>query len=392
MILHIDMDAFYASIEQRDHPELKGQPVVVGGGKTGRGVVSAASYEARQYGIHSAMPGRRAAELCPHAVFVRGRLSHYAEVGRQVREIFCRFTPIIQPLSLDEAFLDVTGTERLHGDAETIGHAIKDAIQEELLLTASVGIAPRKFVAKIASDLEKPNGFVVVGEDELLSFLDPLPVERLWGVGKVGRDRLHRLGLKRIRDIRCYDQELLVLKLGEWGNHLWKLANGIDPRPVVPDRSAKQISHERTFSDDQTDEQLLHAVVCFLCEQTAMRLRRSRRKTKTVILKYRREDFHTFTKSKTLDRPTEGTGEIIEVASELLDAMRREEPRPVRLLGVSLGSLVPSDTPTQQSLFDVQDQKQAERKVDEVVDQLAKRLGNESIYRAASHRWRNRGR
>lgn len=390
MILHVDMDAFYASIEQRDHPELRGQPVVVGGGKTGRGVVSAASYEAREYGIHSAMPGRRAAQLCPHAVFVRGRISHYAEIGRQVREIFARFTPVIQPLSLDEAFLDLSGTERLHGDAETVGQQIKQAIRDELDLTASVGIAPRKFVAKIASDLEKPDGFVVVQESNLIEFLDPLPVEKLWGVGKVGQRRLHRLGLKRIRDIRCYDRSLLVSHLGDWGNHLWKLANGIDSRGVVPDRSAKQISHERTFADDQSDPELLHGVVCFLCEQTAMRLRRSQRKTATVILKYRREDFQTFTKSRTLDTPTDRTSEIITVASGLLGEMRRNEPRPVRLLGVSLGSLATTNAPTQLSLFDDPQQRQAERKVDEVVDQLAKQLGDKTVYRAASHRWRNR--
>ncbi|QEF97231.1 DNA polymerase IV [Stieleria maiorica] len=390
MILHIDMDAFYASIEQRDHPELKGQPVVVGGSKTGRGVVAAASYEARQYGIHSAMPGRRAAQLCPHAVFVRGRLDHYADVGRQVREIFGRFTPIIQPLSLDEAFLDVAGTERLHGDAETIGRSIKDAIETELHLTASVGIAPRKFVAKIASDLDKPNGFVVVKESELTSFLDPLPVEKLWGVGSVALRRLHRLGLKTIRDVRHYDRELLVSKLGDWGHHLWKLANGIDSRGVVPDRSAKQISHERTFSDDQSDAELLHGVVCFLCEQTAMRLRRSQRMTSTITLKYRREDFKTFTKSRTLPAPTDQTGKVIQVAVELLEEMRRNEPRAVRLLGVSLGSLVGSDRPVQLSLFDDPQQQQAERKVDQVVDQLSQKLGAKTVYRAASHRWRHR--
>ncbi|WP_372894689.1 DNA polymerase IV [Stieleria sp.] len=390
MILHIDMDAFYASIEQRDHPELKGQPVVVGGSKTGRGVVAAASYEAREYGIHSAMPGRRAAELCPHAVFIRGRMSHYVDVGRQVREIFGRFTPVIQPLSLDEAFLDVSGTERLHGDAETIGRRIKDAIQDELQLTASVGIAPRKFVAKIASDLDKPNGFVVVGESELTAFLDPLPVEKLWGVGSVGRHRLHRLGLKTIRDIRRYDPTLLVSHLGDWGDHLWKLANGIDARAVVPDRHAKQISHERTFTDDQTDAELLHAVLCFLCEQTTMRLRTSKQKTATITLKYRREDFKTFTKSRSTGSPTDRTGDVIQIASELLDQMRHSEPRAVRLLGVSLGSLVASDRPVQLSLFDDPRQQQAERKVDQVVDQLSQQLGAKTVYRAASHRWRNR--
>jgi len=392
MILHIDMDAFYASIEQRDQPELRGKPVVVGGSASGRGVVSAASYEARQYGIHSAMPGHRARELCPHAIFIRGRLSHYAEVGRQVREIFHRFTPIVQPLSLDEAFLDVGGTERLHGNAESIGRAIKMAIREELQLTASVGIAPRKFVAKIASDLNKPDGFVVVREAELIGFLDPLPVEKLWGVGKIGQQRLYRLGLKTIRDIRRYDQPSLTGKLGDWGRHLWELANAIDPRRVVTDRDAKQISHERTFSDNQSDEELLRAVVCYLCEQTAMRLRRSNRKTRSVTVKYRREDFRTFTQSRKLDAATDQTHPIIDIAIESLSRLRNREPRPVRLIGVSLGTLVDGDTPSQLMLFDDIAQRQAERTVDKVVDRLADRFGGNAVYRAGSHTWRNRPR
>ncbi len=392
MILHVDMDAFYASIEQRDDPQLRGKPVVVGGSRSGRGVVAAASYEARRYGIHSAMPGRRAAELCPHAMFVRSRLDHYAAVGRQVRAIFHRFTPVVQPLSLDEAFLDVSGTERLHGNAEAIGRAIKQAVADELRLTASVGIAPRKFVAKIASDLDKPDGLVIVREEELIEFLDPLPVEKLWGVGKVGQHRLHRLGLKTIRDVRRYDRDALVGKLGDWGNHLWRLANAIDTRPVVPDHDAKQISHERTFSADQTDEDLLRAVVCFLVEQTAMRLRRHGRKTRTVTVKYRREDFKTFSQSKSLDSPTDQTRRIIDVALDLLASLRHSQPRPVRLIGVSLGSLVAGDTPTQLTLFDEVGEHEQHRAVDQVVDRLAERFGNQAVYRAGSHNWRHRKR
>ncbi|MEM0925194.1 MAG: DNA polymerase IV [Planctomycetota bacterium] len=390
MILHIDMDAFYAAVEQRDHPELRGKPVVVGGSKTGRGVVSAASYEARAFGIHSAMPGVRAAKLCPHAVFVKGRLSHYATVGRQVRQIFLRYTPVIQPLSLDEAFLDVSGTERLHGDAVSIGHQIKRAIRDELQLTASVGVAPRKFVAKIASDLEKPDGFVVVREDELHSFLDPLPVQRLWGVGKVGLRQLQRLSLSTIRDIRVYPRDLLVNKLGHWGDHLWKLANAIDSRCVVPDYEAKQIGHERTFAEDLSDEAMLHAVVCHLSEQTGIRLRASERKTTTITLKYRREDFQTFSKSKSLSTPTDKTSEIIVVADQLLKTMRAREPRPVRLIGISLGGLVDRSAPTQLSLFDSPDQHENDREVDRVVDSLKKKLGDQSVYRAGSYPWRKR--
>ena len=296
MILHIDMDAFYAAIEQRDQPALKGKPVVVGGSKTGRGVVAAASYEARKFGIHSAMPGRRAAQLCPDVIFVRSRIDHYAAVGRQVREIFHRYTPLVQPLSLDEAFLDVTGSARLHGDGVTIGHAIKQAINKELSLVASVGVAPLKFVAKIASDLGKPDGFVVVEPEKVIDFLDPLPIKRLWGVGRVGQKNLHESGLHLIGDIRRSDRDHLVRRFGSWGDHIWKLANAIDPRGVVPDRTAKQISHERTFSSDMTDTEMLRAVVSYLCEQVCQRLRHSGRRSKTVTLKYRREDFQTYSR------------------------------------------------------------------------------------------------
>ncbi|NNE01175.1 MAG: DNA polymerase IV [Pirellulaceae bacterium] len=390
MILHIDMDAFYASIEQRDQPELRGQAVVVGGSATGRGVVAAASYEARKYGIHSAMPGRRAAQLCPHAIFVRGRIEHYAAVGRQVREIFHRYTPIVQPLSLDEAFLDVSGSLRLHGDAVTIGHAIKDAIATELNLTASVGIAPLKFVAKIASDFDKPNGFVQVANDGVIDFLDPLPIGKLWGVGRVGQQRLERLGLHFVRDIRLQSVDHLRSKFGKWGEHLWNLANGIDPRGVVPDHTAKQISHERTFHADMSDINMLTAVVSFLCEQVARRVRNSHRLSKTVTLKYRLEDFRTFTRSQTLSMATNSTSQIMQVALELLGEMRNRHPRPVRLIGVSAGSLTERDQPQQLSLFDLQKAETSEKQVDRVVDQLTEQMGRDTVYRATSHDWIHR--
>ncbi len=386
MILHVDMDAFYAAIEQRDRPELRGKPVIVGGA-SGRGVVAAASYEARRFGIHSAMPGRRAAQLCPDAVFVRGDLNHYAQVGRQVREIFHRYTPLVQPLSLDEAFLDVAGSLRLHGDAGTIGHAIKDAIQNELDLTASVGIAPLKFVAKIASDLNKPDGFVQVFEADVIAFLDPLPVSRLWGVGRVGNEKLNRMGLRRIGDIRTFDVQLLRQKFGSWGEHLWRLANGIDARQVVPDRTAKQISHERTFAEDLSDETMLHAVVSYLGEQVARRLRTHQREARTVSIKYRRDDFQTFTRSRTLAEPTCSTDEVIRNASQLLDEMRARQPRPVRLIGVSAGSLSDKNSLKQMSLFDLREGETSQKRVDSVVDSLTDQLGGAALYRGTSHHW-----
>ena len=390
MLLHIDMDAFYAAIEQRDRPKLRGKPVVVGG-NGGRGVVAAASYEARRFGIHSAMPGRRALQLCPDAVFVKSRIDHYAAVGRQVRDIFYRFTPVVQPLSLDEAFLDVSGSYRLHGDAETIGHKIKSAIRDELKLTASVGVAPLKFVAKIASDLNKPDGFLVVGNNQVISFLDPLPIAKLWGVGRVGQQKLERIGIHRIGDIRRRDADDMRRHFGSWGEHLWRLANGIDPRKVVPDHAAKQISHERTFSEDITDEEMLRAVVCYLCEQVTRRLRRSQRQAKNVSIKYRREDFQTFSRSTTLKEPSDSTTEVMKVACEMLSAMRGQQPRPVRLIGVSVGSLTDDNVAKQLDLFESAEQRTARKTVDTVVDDVANKLGAAAVYRATSHRWKVKG-
>ncbi len=385
MILHIDMDAFYASIEQRDDPALRGMPVVVGGvGR--RGVVAAASYEARRYGIRSAMSGSKAAQLCPHAVFVSSRLEHYAKIGRQVREIFLRYTPLVQPLSLDEAFLDVTGTTRLFGSAETIGVQIKETIKQELALTASVGIAPLKFVAKIASDLNKPDGFLKVEAPEIIDFLDPLPVSRLWGVGPVGNSKLSSLKLKTIGDIRRYDRSILNDKFGNWGDHLWKLANGIDPRKVVPDRTAKQISHERTFGQDITDLDMMRAVISHLCEQVTRRLRRNGRYARSVALKYRRADFRTFVHSRSFPRATQSTDSVYQMAVILLSELREQHPQPIRLLGVSLGNL--SDNSVHQlELFDDQDGQSSQQAIDEVVDQLSDQIGRDSVYRATSHDW-----
>ena len=381
------MDAFYASVEQRDNPALRGKPVVVGGGGGGRGVVQAASYEARRFGVRSAMGGRRAKELCPDAVFVRSRMDHYVAVGRQVREIFHRFTPVVQPLSVDEAFLDVGGTVQLFGDAADIGRQIKSAIRKELDLTASVGVAPIKFVAKIASDLNKPDGFVEVPPGAVLDFLDPLPVARLWGVGAVGQKKLHRAGLRTMRDIRTQRIETLTALFGSWGEHLHRLASGIDPRRVVTDRWAKQISHERTFHEDVSDIDMLTAVVSFLSQQVAWRLRRNDRTARSVHLKYRREDFRTFARSKTLADDTDSTDVIFETAMLLFNDMRNREPRPVRLIGVSVGHLGIPGAAKQMNLFDVRENETQHREIDAVMDRLTDAVGKTAVYRGTSHRW-----
>ena len=266
MILHVDMDAFYASIEERERPELAGKPLIVGGTPQGRGVVAAANYAAREYGVHSAMSAARARHLCPHATFLRPRMQLYAQVGSKIREIFHRYTPLVEPLSLDEAFLDVAGCEALFGNAETIGRRIRDDIASELRLAASVGVAPNKFLAKIASDLKKPNGFVVVPPDGVQEFLDPLPVGRLWGVGRASGRVFDKIGVHTIGQLRRLPEDLLVDHFVSHGTHLARLARGIDDRRVVPDRVAKSISHETTFPQNVCDPHILEAWLLDLTE------------------------------------------------------------------------------------------------------------------------------
>lgn len=259
MILHIDMDAFYASVEERDNPSLVGKPVIVGGSPESRGVVAAANYEARKFGVHSAMAAARAWRLCPHAIVIKPRIDYYASVSRQIRDIFEQFTPLVEPLSLDEAFLDVTGSEPLFGPSAEIGRQIKLRIREELKLTASVGVATNKFVAKIASALKKPDGFVLVEPGEIQAFLDPLPVGNLWGVGKVTGQVFERLNVLTIGQLRQMSLGTLNKLFGTSGEHYWQLAHGIDNRRVVPDREAKSISNETTFAEDIADMEVLRA-------------------------------------------------------------------------------------------------------------------------------------
>jgi DNA polymerase-4 len=300
MILHVDMDAFYASVEERDDPSLVGKPVIVGGTPEGRGVVAAANYEARKFGVHSAMASARAHRLCPHAIVIRPRIDYYAQVSSQIREIFEQFTPQIEPLSLDEAFLDATGSESLFGPSAEIGMQVKKRIRVELQLVASVGVAPNKFLAKIASDVRKPDGFVIVEPDEVQAFLDPLPVGRIWGVGKVTGQVFDNLGIKTIGQLRSLSLESLNELFGASGEHYWRLARGIDNRPVVPDREARSISHETTFADDITEMDVLRAWLVDLVEQVARWLRHHDLRGRTVDIKVRFADFTTISRSLTL--------------------------------------------------------------------------------------------
>ena len=380
MILHVDMDAFYASVEERDNPRLVGRPVIVGGTPEQRGVVAAANYEARRFGVHSAMASTTARRLCPQAIVLPPRMKHYAEVSRQIRAIFDRYTPLVEPLSLDEAFLDVTGSEHLFGSAETIGHRIKEEIRNEVRLVASVGVAPNKFLAKIASDLQKPDGFVVVRPDAVQQFLDPLPVGRIWGVGRVTGETFSRLGIETIGQLRTLSEPALEQLAGRTGTRLRNLAHGIDDRKVIPDREAKTISHETTFSVDIAEPESLRAWLLELTEQVARRLRRHQLSGRTVQIKVRSADFQTITRARTLAQPTNVTHELWQAADELLSRRVLAACLPVRLLGVGASGLQ-AQGKSQQQLFDNEDHRKYGR-LDAVADDIQDRFGGDALRRA----------
>ncbi|MBU0637479.1 MAG: DNA polymerase IV [Planctomycetes bacterium] len=379
-ILHIDMDAFYAAIEQRDRPELRGKPVLVGGSPEGRGVVSTASYEARPFGCHSAMPMAQALRLCPQAIVLPGRMERYIEVSRQIAAIFEEFTPLVEPLSIDEAFLDVGGSTRLFGPPVEIARELKARIHKGTHLTASVGVAPNKFLAKLASDLQKPDGLVVVPPDGVQGFLDPLPIARLWGAGKVTQRRFTELGVATFGDARRLSARQLRAHFGEVGEHFYQLLRGIDDRPVVPDREARSISHEHTFAVDCDDLEYLRAVLLDQMEHVVGRLRRHKLTARTVTLKIRRPDFKTITRRTTLAGPLDQTDTLWEAAAELFDAWAAT-PHPVRLLGVGVAQLAPRGG-QQLTLFD-QAESERRQRLDQIVDQIRERFGADSIKRGA---------
>lgn len=377
-ILHVDMDAFYASVEQRDRPELRGRPVIVGGTQ-GRGVVSAASYEARRYGVRSAMPTSTARRLCPHAVFLPVRMEHYARIGRQLRELFLSYTPLVEPLSLDEAFLDVRGCEGLFGPGLVIARRIKERVRAETGLTASVGVAPNKFLAKLASDVGKPDGCVVVPPDQVEPFLAPLPVGRLWGVGARGEARLHRLGIRTAGELAALPERVLVEQFGESGRHLWQLAHGRDDREVVPDREAKSISTETTFGRDVGDRQILRTWLLDLVEHLAGRLRQHGLWARTVELKLRSSDFRTQTRSQSLPEATNATEVLWQAAGALLERSLTREWLPVRLLGVGATRLT-REPQIQRGLFDGEVQARQEA-LDQAIDAIRGQFGAAAIRR-----------
>ncbi|TAL17591.1 DNA polymerase IV [bacterium] len=386
-IIHIDMDAFFASIEQLDNPQYRGKPVIVGAdpkGGRGRGVVAACSYEARKFGIHSAMPISQAWRRCPKGVFVAPRGSRYVELSRKIIAIFRTYTDLVEPLSIDEAFLDVTGSRLLFGDAPKIGREIKERIRTELGLVASVGVAPNKFVAKIASDLGKPDGFVVVGEGEVREFLRELPIKRLWGVGEKTAETLTRRGMRTIGDIARLGERNMVSILGEHGLHLWRLSQGEDYREVVTESEAKSVGNETTFEEDTSDPDTVRNTLLYLCDKVAGRLRKYGFKAVGVTLKLRDEDFKTITRSLTREAPTSVTADLFSDALELLSRSGWKGTRRVRLLGVSAHRLVSGGgAPLQGNLF--VDPAREGRKIDaeKAVDAVRAKFGRGALKRGA---------
>lgn len=381
MIIHADMDAFYASVEIRERPELADKPVAVGGSAQGRGVISAANYVARRYGVHSALPTITAKRRCPQLILLPGRMSYYAEVSQQIRRIFERFTPLIEPLSLDEAFLDVTHSEKLFGPAQAIGRQIKQAIKSELDLVVSIGIASNKFIAKIASDIDKPDGFVYVAPNQAQAFLDPLPVKRIWGVGKTTEQHLQQLGIYTVRDLRVQSREALVQQFGEHGAHLWQLAQGIDHRPVISEYDAKSISHEITFPKNINDKHVLLSVLLQLTEQVAARLRQQQYQGRTVHLKIRYGDFTTLTRSHTMDHPSNVTRDLWQTVKSVFLNKLPEKLPPVRLLGMGVSGFDhdESEIGRQQDLFAPDPLK--EQQIDKITDTVNQRFGSKALRR-----------
>jgi len=377
-ILHVDMDAFYASVEQRDNPELRGRPVVVGGG-TNRGVVAAASYEARKFGIRSAMPMAEALRRCPELCRVRSRMSLYQSVSQQVFEIFRRFTPVVEGLSLDEAFLDVSSSLALFGSPVDIASRIKCEILATTGLTASVGVARNKLVAKIASELDKPDGLTVLFPEDYRIRLDPLPVAVIPGIGRETLKRLDRVGIHTVRDLRTAADRDLEPIFGRFTTKTRDRAAGIDDRPVVASREEKSISAEETYDRDLDDTAAMDRELLRLSERTAGRLRKAQLGAATVQIKIRDAAFNTFTRQQSIRPPTNGTDQLYTIARRLLHVWLAENPGArLRLLGVGGSNLAPL---TQTDLFG-EDPRQSHGAIDGTVDEIRERFGRAALARA----------
>jgi len=382
------MDAFYASVELRDRPDLRGQPVAVGGRADRRGVIAAASYEARKYGVHSAMPTAQALRLCPELVLLPADFDKYTEVSRHIMGIFQRYTPLVEPLSLDEAFLDVAGSQRLFGDACEIGQRIKADILRETALVASIGIAPSKFLAKLASELSKPDGFKVIRADEIRGVLDPLSVSRIFGVGERTAKRLEALGVTTVSQLASRPRGEVAREFGASGAWIHDLAHGIDSRRVNPRREEKSHGLERTFDKDITDRAELRLILYEFCEEVSHELRHRGLRGRTVTLKARYWNFKTVTRSRTVDLPINLGKRLYVVARELLEKI---PAGPLRLMGVQVSSLSDVRAPVQAGLFGGLEGERVEEdaegaklgKATRALDALRKRYGPGTVVPAS---------
>ncbi len=376
-ILHVDMDAFFASVEQLDHPSLRGKPVLVGHDGP-RGVVAAASYESRKFGCHSAQPMVVAKRLCPHAIVVKGRFPRYRELSRQIHTLFEQFTPIVEPVSIDEAYLDVTDSLRLHGPAEGIARTLKSLIRQKTGLTASVGVAENKFLAKLASDMNKPDGLAVIRAEDAERLLPPMSVGRIWGIGKKTEQRLNEAGIRTIADLRQMPREWIEGRLGSSTEHFLELAWGRDNRPVVADSERKSIGHEQTFGIDVGDPARILEVIVEQAEQVAWRLRKQHLLAKRVAIKIRYGDFQTITRSRTLPEATDRT-DLLRIAAEgLFQIWASRSFSPVRLIGVTAEQL--GTAAVQLALFADPAEARA-KEIDRTVDAINEKFGTHAIRR-----------
>jgi len=376
-VLHLDMDAFYASVEQHDRPELRGKPVLVGSDRP-RGVVAAASYESRRSGCRSAQPMAVALRLCPEAVVVRPRMERYSEISGRVFAILETLSPLVEPLSIDEAFVELTGTERLLGPAPEVARDLRARVKAETGLTASVGVAPNKFLAKIASDLGKPDGLTIVEEEDVDRVLLPMEVQRLWGVGPKTAAALQGAGVRTVGDLRAWSEERLRARFGEAGAHFWRLARALDDRPVVPDHEAKQIGQECTFEQDIEDPEEVRAVLLGHVDEVAHRLRRRGLRARGVQLKIRYGKFETVTRAETLPAAVDTTADLRAAALRVFDRWVAGGFRPVRLIGMSAQHL--EGGPAQALLFP-DAERERRRRLDGALDEIAGRFGREALRR-----------
>ena len=380
VILHIDMDAFYASVEQMDNPTLKGRPVIVGG-TSHRGVVSAASYEAREFGVRSAMPIFKAKQRCPDGVYLPVRMNRYQEVSRQVMEILKRFSPLVEQVSIDEAYMDISGVDRLLGLPIDMGLEVKRSIRETTSLTCSIGIAPNKFLAKVASDLHKPDGLTIIPPEKVPKFIEKLPIEKVPGVGKKTVQTLHKMKVLTLGDVQNLSERELLKKTGKFGERLLALSRGIDETPVLAHMASKSISSEKTLSVDTNDKEILKKRLLIQSEMVGKRAREKGLKGTTVTLKLKRADFKQLTRRVTIEEATHSTNTIYEQGLKLLAQVKA--PTKFRLIGIGLSNLVPvADIPRQLSLFGkTEPNDRSWENVERAMDAIKERFGRDAIKR-----------